>query len=91
MIEEPQLQMLTGVPAGNLMHRSWKRPRPDSFRRSKADEEMVQVSRIAEQQLGANHPECTRPLVPMLSLDRERDLRNHQRSKTETFEWAMRP
>ena len=73
------------------MHRSWKCPRLDSFRRSKADEQMVQMSRIAEQQLGANHPEWTRALVPMMSLDREGDLRNHQRSKTETFEWIMRP
>lgn len=73
------------------MHRSWKRPRLDSLRRSKADEEMVQMSRTDEEQLGANHPEWTRALVPMMSLDRKGDLRNHQRSQTETFEWIMRP
>ena len=30
-------------------------------------------------------------LVPMMSLDREGESRNHERSKTETFAWIMRP
>ena len=63
MIEEPQQQMLTGVPTGNLMHRNWKCPRLDPIRRSKAEEVMVQMSKIAEEQLGPNHPEGTRDLV----------------------------
>ena len=49
------------------------------------------MSRLAEQQLGANHPEWTRALGPMMSLEGEGDLRNRQRPKTETFEWIMRP
>ena len=83
--------MWAGVPTGNLMHRNWKCPRLDPFRRSKAEEEMVQMSKIAEEQLGPNHPEWTRALVPMMSLTREGDLRNRQRSKVATFEWVKRP
>ena len=53
------------------MHRSWKCPRLDPLRRSKADEDFVKMSKVAEERLGANHPEWTRALVPMMSLARE--------------------
>ena len=68
MLEDPQEQMLAGVPTGNLMHRSWKCPRLDPLRRSKVSEELVAMSKVAEERLGANHPEWTRALVPMMSF-----------------------
>ena len=64
MLEDPQQQMLSGVLVSNLMHRSWRCPRLDMLRRSKAEDEMVQMSKVAEPQLGGNHPEWTRALVP---------------------------
>ena len=36
MMEDPQPQMLVGVPNGNLMHRNWKCQRLEALRRSKA-------------------------------------------------------
>ena len=51
--------MLEGVPIGNLMHRNWK---------CKADEELIMMSKVAEQELGHNHPDWTRALVPMMSF-----------------------
>ena len=91
MIEDPQEQMLKGVPIGNLMHRNWKCLRLEPFRRSKAEEELVQMSKIAEEQLGQNHPEWTRALVPMMSLGGGGHDHSHKRSKVETFERIMRP
>ena len=49
------------------------------------------MSKLAEEQLGQNHPEWTRALVPMMSLASNGGTVNHERSKVETFEWIKRP
>ena len=36
ILEEPQPQMLSGVPSGSLMHRTWRYPRLDKLRKSSA-------------------------------------------------------
>ena len=68
MIEYPQPQMLEGVPIGNLMHRNWKCQRLEAFKRDKAEEELIMMSKVAEQHLGQHHPEWTRALIPMMSF-----------------------
>lgn len=81
MLQDPQPLMLSGVPSGNLMHRSWRHPRLDMLRRSKAEDEMVQMSKVVEQQLEGNHLEWTRALVSMMALGQEGELRNKQQDR----------